>query len=278
MHQSGDSKVIPMTSVSSGAGRTVTPDVYYYTNQIVNIIFVGYPSADRWVLIDAGMPGSGKEIVRVAENRFGKNSKPAAIFLTHGHFDHVGSIVHLIEQWNVPVYAHSLEFPFLTGSADYPEPDPTAEGGLLAKIASVYPHEAINISPALHALPEDGIVPHLPEWRWIPVPGHSPGQVAFFREHDRLLISADAVITVRQDSLYKVLIQKQEINGPPRYFTTDWSTARESVMRIKELDPSMIVPGHGTAMAGEELAKGLDFLVRNFDTFAIPSHGRYVEH
>ncbi|MDY0395290.1 MBL fold metallo-hydrolase [Virgibacillus halophilus] len=35
--------------------------------------------------------------------------------LTHGHFDHVGGLVDLVKEWEVPVYAHSLEFPYLTG-------------------------------------------------------------------------------------------------------------------------------------------------------------------
>src|SRR4051812_40531287 len=112
MHQSKDSKVIPMTSVSSGKLREVRSDVAYYTDQIVNVIFIGTPK--HWVLVDAGMPKGGDEIRLVAEDRFGSGSKPAAIILTHGHFDHVGGIVYLIEHWGVPVYAHPLEFPYLT--------------------------------------------------------------------------------------------------------------------------------------------------------------------
>src|SRR4051812_34701478 len=115
MKQSDDNKFIPMTTFESGHGHEVKNDLYYYTNQIVNVIFVGDPKTNNWVLIDAGMPKSAAELIKVAEQRFGKGSKPSAIILTHGHFDHVGSIVGLIEKWQVPVYAHPLEFPFLTG-------------------------------------------------------------------------------------------------------------------------------------------------------------------
>src|SRR5438270_295257 len=106
MYQSEDDKVIPMTSISSGKLREVRADVAYYTDQIVNVIFIGTP--EHWVLVDAGMPKSGENIRLAAEDRFGPGSKPAAIILTHGHFDHVGGVVYLIEQWNVPVYAHQL--------------------------------------------------------------------------------------------------------------------------------------------------------------------------
>lgn len=276
MHQSRDDKFIPMTSVSSGKLREARGDVFYYTNQIVNVVFVG--TATHWVLVDAGMPKCGDEIRLVAEDLFGPSSKPAAIILTHGHFDHVGGIVHLVEQWKVPVYAHPLEFPFLTDEKSYPEPDTSVEGGLLAKISAIYPNEPINIKPVLQHLPDDMSVPGLPGWTWIHTPGHSPGQVALFRESDGTLISADAVITVKQDSLYKVLVQKKEVCGPPVYLTTDWPAAYDTVKRLNALHPQLIVPGHGDAMEGEELTEGLNKLVRDFEEVAVPAHGKFVNN
>lgn len=276
MKQSKDNKYIPMTSVSSGSGKEVRPDVYYYTNQIVNVIMLGKPGFD-WVLIDAGMPHCGKEIIKVAEKRFGKGSKPVAIFLSHGHFDHVGSIVELIREWQVPVFAHPNEFPFLTGKQSYPAPDTSVEGGLLAKISFIYPHEPIDISEVLLPFPNDCSLPFLTEWRWIAAPGHSPGQVAFFRESDRTLISADAFITVKQDSLYKVLIQKEEINGPPVYLTTDWHAAKDAVIKLESLSPELVISGHGQYMEGERLKNELRGLATHFDELAIPAHGAFVD-
>lgn len=130
MHEGRDSRFIPMTSVSSGSGKELKEDLYYYTNQIVNVVMIGKPAEDRWILVDSGMPKCGSEILAIAENRFGKGTKPEAIILTHGHFDHVGGLVYLTEKWNVPVYAHPLEFPYLTGQMSYLEADSTVEGGL----------------------------------------------------------------------------------------------------------------------------------------------------
>ena len=276
MKQSEDNKFIPMTSVSSGKGREVRDDLFYYTNQIVNVVMIGNRNSGSWVLVDAGMPKSGKEIQKVAEERFGKDNKPAAIILTHGHFDHVGSIVHLINEWNVPVYAHNLETLYLTGEKRYPEPDTTVEGGMLAKISSYYPIEPIDISKVLKELPENGIVPELPEWQWIHVPGHAPGQIALFREKDRALIAADAFVTVKQDSFYKVLVQKTEVHGPPVYLTTNWEMAKESAQKLEALKPEVAITGHGSAMEGEELREGLANLVKDFDELAVPSHGKFV--
>lgn len=278
MQQGEDNKFIPMTSSTSGTGRQVRRDIYYYTNQIVNIIMIGDPDNGDWVLVDAGMPYSGEEIVNAAARRFGKENKPSAIILTHGHFDHVGSLIHLINEWNVPVYAHPQEFPYLRGEKKYPEPDSSVEGGMLAKISGYYPKEPVNVDHLLKPVPEDGSLPELQHWKWIHTPGHSPGQIALFREGDRTLISGDAFITVKQDSFYKVLVQKSEVQGPPRYLTTDWNAAWESVKKLKELRPTLVIPGHGSAMEGEELREGLKELVQNFDKIAIPDQGKYVEH
>ena len=50
----------------------------------------------------------------LTKERFGENNKPKAIVLTHGHFDHVGAVVDLVRKWDVPVYAHEAELPYLT--------------------------------------------------------------------------------------------------------------------------------------------------------------------
>ena len=276
-HQGSDTKFIPMGSITSGSGREAAKDVYYYTDQIVNVIFIGDPEDGKWVLVDAGLPNAAEEIKNVADDRFGSGSKPEAIILTHGHFDHVGGIVDLVNEWEVPVYAHKLELPYLTGQERYPKPDPTVEGGLLAKISPIYPIEPTQLGDAVHPLPDDHTVPGLTEWSWIHTPGHAPGHVSLFRERDRVLIAGDAFTTVRQDSFYKVLTQKQEVHGPPRYLTTDWDASRESVKKLAALKPETAVTGHGVVMSGKELADGLQHLADHFDEIAVPDYGRYVD-
>jgi len=272
-----DYKYIPATSVESGSGMEVMADLYSHTVQIVNICLVGHPKTKEFVLVDAGMPLSANKIISVTEKRFGANSKPKAIILTHGHFDHVGAIVELVKHWDVPVYAHELEMPFLTGKTSYPEPDPTVEGGMISKMSPMFPIKPINLGNYVKPLPVDGSVPHLPGFRWIHTPGHTPGHVSLFRDEDRALIAGDAFVTVKQEYLYKVLTQEQEISGPPRYLTPDWTAARASVEKLEALKPSIAVTGHGLPMAGSLLTDSLRKLVEEFDRIAIPDHGKFVD-
>lgn len=276
MFYGSDYKMIPATSIGSGVGVSVLPDLFCHTIQIVNICLIGAPESDDFVLVDAGMPGSADDIIAVTEQRYGAGCRPKAIILTHGHFDHVGAIIELIKKWQVPVYAHELELPFLTGEQSYPDPDPTVEGGMVAKMSPLFPNEPINLGNHVEKLPSDGSIPFLHGFRWIHTPGHSPGHVSFFRDEDRALIAGDAFITVKQDSLLKVLTQEEEINGPPRYLTTDWRAARESVRILQQLNPSVAITGHGIPMSGERLATGLEKLADHFDQVAIPDFGKYV--
>lgn len=271
-----DYKYIPATSVGSGIGMEVLPDIYYHTIQIVNICLVGKTNSNEFVLVDAGMPHSAEEIIAVVEERFGKNKQPKAIILTHGHFDHVGSIIELVNKWGIPVYAHELELPFLTGKESYPKPDPTVEGGSIAKMSFIFPVAPINLGDHVEALPLDGTVPFMPGFQWIHTPGHTPGHVSLFREEDRALIVGDAFVTVKQEYLYKVFTQEQEISGPPRYLTPDWEKSRDSVNNLAKLKPKVAITGHGLPMTGELLTSNLHLLVTDFDSIAMPSYGKYI--
>jgi glyoxylase-like metal-dependent hydrolase (beta-lactamase superfamily II) len=257
----------------------VARDLAYKRLTLVNVVFVGLPGAgDReWTLIDAGIPGSSASIRRGAEERFGADSRPAAIILTHGHFDHVGALKNLAMEWDSEIFAHRLEQPFLKGRSSYPPPDPTVGGGMMAAVAGLYPRGPIDVSPWLKLLPEEGTVPHMAGWRWLHTPGHAPGHVSLWREQDKTLIAGDAFITTRQESAYAVLTQKPELHGPPMYFTPNWDAAHDSVLQLAALQPEVVISGHGPAMHGSAMRAALDTLAHDFDRIAVPEHGRYVD-
>src|SRR5690606_16472283 len=103
--------------------------------------------------------GTAGLIQRAVGERFGDGARPRAIVMTHGHFDHVGALRELAERWNVPIFAHELEFPCLNGTAAYPPPDPSVGGGLMAATSQLYPRDPVNVEPWLQPLASDGSIP-----------------------------------------------------------------------------------------------------------------------
>lgn len=259
--------------------QQVTHDILLLKFTIVNLYIIGEPRGQdsKWILVDTGLGHSSKAILEESERLYGKNCPPQAIILTHGHFDHVGSVIELSDHWNIPVYAHKMELPYLTGELDYPPADPTVGEGLIAEMSFLFPNNGIDLGHRVHALPDNGTIPSMPEWQWIHTPGHTPGHISLFRESDGILIAGDAITTLKQESLLSVLTQKQDLNGPPAYFTTDWQNAENSVKTLRQLKPTLAITSHGGPMKGEELKVALANLSANFHQEAVPEHGRYVD-
>ncbi|MBC6613267.1 MBL fold metallo-hydrolase [Hymenobacter sp. BT507] len=255
--------------------QQVAPGVHQLTIQrFVNLYFVETGTPGEWVLVDTGLPGSEKAIIEAADKLFYPGTHPEAIILTHGHMDHAGSAQALSEHWNVPVLAHPLELPFLTGKAVYPPADPTVEGGgSLAFVSRFFPPQSFNL-PNVQALPDNDIdPPFLPDWQWYHVPGHAPGQVALFREKDRTLIGGDAFATANHESVPSLLLQRPCISVAGAPFNYDWQQVRDSVRQLAELQPQAIGCGHGPVITGLEATMGLQRLA---DEFPLPLYGRYA--
>ena len=241
--------------------------------RFVNVYFVETGTPGEWVLIDTGLPGSKKTILEAADKLFYPGSHPEAIILTHGHLDHVGSAIELADHWNVPVIVHPLELPYVTGKALFPPRDPTV-GGSLAFMSRFFPTQLPDLGNRVQALDaDDRSTPFLMNWKWLHVPGHAPGQIAFFREADRVLIGADAFATCHHDSVPAILLGLPKISRAGTPFNYDWEAARKSVQTLAALEPKAIGCGHGPVIIGPEAAAGLRELA---DNYPVPTHGRYV--
>lgn len=253
----------------------IKPDLLLLHFTIVTACIAG--NKDKWILVDTGLENSFDFIVKSADDKFGKGSRPEAIILTHGHFDHVGSLKRLSEYWDVPVYVHELEIPYITGKKDYPLGDPTVDEGLVAKMSQSFPHSSIDIGFRAVALQSNGVIPGTDEWKWIHTPGHTEGHVSLFRDSDKTIIVGDAFSTTKQESFLSVLTQQEEIKGPPAYLTVDWEAAKKSIEIIKNLKPELAIPSHGKPMEGMKLTNHLELLARDFNEIAVPNQGRYVD-
>jgi glyoxylase-like metal-dependent hydrolase (beta-lactamase superfamily II) len=272
-----DNDLAPVTDTGDGT-QAIASDLAYRRLSIVNVLFHGSPGAGNWVLIDTGLSTSASTIRDCAEKRFGKGARPQAIIMTHGHFDHAGSVEHLAQEWDVPVYAHSLELPYLSGQTSYPPADPLVGGGIMALLSPLFPRSPVDLGARLRVLPPDGSVPGMPGWRWLHTPGHAPGHVSLWRESDRTLIAGDAFVTTGQESVYEVMNQTPEMHGPPRYFTPDWQEAEQSVQRLASLEPELVITGHGRPVKGAQMRDRLRQLASEFRAIAVPQGRHYDLH
>ena len=252
----------PHASTSAGASE-IAPDVWCLGPRgrtQTNVYFVGTGSS--WCLVDAGWANDGPSITQAAEAVFGAGAPPAAILLTHFHPDHAGSARTLARIWDCPVYLHPDELPLAQG-----------DFATIAKSAGPLDHwvvlplmramgrrrrEALLAASSLRDVsrplgPETGMM-GLPGWECIPTPGHTPGHVAFFRSSDRVLITGDALVTLKLNSLTGLVLQRHGLSGPPRYTTWSWSAARVSITTLARLRPNVLACGHGTHLAGPTTA------------------------
>ncbi len=78
--------------------------------------------------------------------------------------------------------------------------------------------------------------------RVIHAPGHARGEVIFFRESDRVAIGGDVIRNMSYATGRPMLAE------PPELFTYDPAENRRSIRKLAELDPALILPGHGPAV------------------------------
>ena len=229
----------------------------------VNVYFLddGKPGGE-WALIDTGLPWHFSAIVREARRRYG-NQKPAAIYLTHGHYDHAGSAAALAAYWNVPIFAHEAELPFLTGQCDYPPAEPSSCGGWLSLASRFASTRGRDLRPFVQSFTEGPL-----GWEIVPLPGHTPGQVGFWHADTQTLIAGDALMNLVVDRWRP----HKGLNWPPPPFTTDWFATRKSLDRILALRPTTLCFGHGDPLT--QLAPGE--LEEQTRWFAIARAGRYI--
>ncbi|MBH1939820.1 MBL fold metallo-hydrolase [Mobilitalea sibirica] len=248
--------------------QKILPDITIMKFTIVNAFIVG--DAYGWVMVDTGLENSYDSIIKTTEDLFGKESRPRFIILTHGHFDHIGCVKKLSDHWNVKIYAHENEIPYVTGEKNYPEPDPKVDEGLVAKMSPTFPSEGINLGDKILILPPEGRIPDMPEWEWIHTPGHTNGHISLYRFRDKVLIVGDAFTTTKQESFLSVLTEQDKVKGPPAYLTRDWKAAFHSIKKLSNLNPKIVLPSHGAPMQGDEVKKHLIMLTEHFNEIAVP--------
>jgi glyoxylase-like metal-dependent hydrolase (beta-lactamase superfamily II) len=181
------------------------------------------------VLIDAGRTWDRRRVFSEMEGR-----QLSMLALTHVHPDHQGVAKDVCEARDIPLACHADDVDAMEGRRPIQEAAPNNPyNRIIKRIWQGPPHEVDRV------LNEGDEVAG---FRVIHAPGHSRGEVIFFRASDRVAICGDVI----RNMSYATGLPG--IKEPPDIFTYDPPENRRSIRKLAELDPSLILPGHGPAV------------------------------
>jgi len=175
------------------------------------------------------------------------------VVLGHSHSDHRGTAPHL----GVPVYCHPDEAPYAE-KPTWRENAPYWDIDLISVGWSrwLYKHYFHNrwdggaVEVAGTVSEGDGVC----GFEVVDMPGHSPGQIALWRESDRLALTTDVAYFADSERF------KPEENPsvPHRAWNWDHEKARASVRKLAALDPATVMPGHEEPHSEPDLRERLE--------------------
>jgi len=171
------------------------------------------------VLVDAGLPLHARGIVNALADR-----AVTTHVITHAHGDHVGGSKKVADALGVPVWCGAGD------AAAVQAGKPVAA----TRVQSVFRWKPVDVARELHEGDEVG-----PGFKVLDASGHSPGQIVLWRERDRTLICADVFLNM---NFYTTT---PGLHEPPHAFTVDPARNRDCARRLSELEPELVLFGHG---------------------------------
>jgi glyoxylase-like metal-dependent hydrolase (beta-lactamase superfamily II) len=201
----------------------------------INVYLVGD------VLIDAGTRQAEKRIMRQIAGR-----GVTAHALTHAHPDHQGSSHAVCERLGIPLWCGQGDVPAMETLGGISNSQaPGWLNHLQQRFWTGPPH------PVARALVEGDEVAG---FTVLESPGHSAGQVAYWRESDRVLILGDVLNNMN------VRTGIRGLHEPPDIFTPDPPRNRVSARRLAALRPQLTCFGHGPPL--RDPGRLADFVAR----------------
>ena len=181
------------------------------------------------VLIDAGRTWDRRRIFAELEGR-----EISLLALTHAHPDHQGVAKDVCEARGVPLACHADDVDAMEGRR--PMQEAAARHPVNRAIRAIWQGRPHKVDRVLREGDE------VAGFRVVHAPGHARGEVIFFRDSDRVAICGDVV----RNMSYATGLPG--IKEPPSIFTYDTAENRRSIRKLAELNPSLILPGHGPAV------------------------------
>jgi glyoxylase-like metal-dependent hydrolase (beta-lactamase superfamily II) len=194
-------------------------------------------------LIDTGMPRKTKKILSYITNTLHKTPADLkTILLTHCDIDHIGNARELRSITGATIAAHPLDADIIAGKKPRKTPRKTMEilFRMLGSILQVKPF------PVDEILDNGDVIAGLTV---IHLPGHTPGSIALYDPKRRVLFVGDSLGC--KDGI---------VQGPPTSVSWDMEQVYTSLEKLRSLDFSVMLSGHGEPLTSNASAKVSQFI------------------
>jgi glyoxylase-like metal-dependent hydrolase (beta-lactamase superfamily II) len=177
------------------------------------------------ILFDCRTRWSAAQIARQLRGR-----RVSMLALTHAHPDHWGAAPALCAAMGMPIACHEADADIVTGQA-------MAGNGVAFRAGKMFLEG--GTCAAVVRLREGDMVG---DFRVVHAPGHSHGHVIYFRESDGVAVVGDLINTM------DMWTRRVRVAEPPAHLSVDADENRRSVLKLVELGPSLVLPGHGPVL------------------------------
>lgn len=157
------------------------------------------------------------------------------IALTHCHPDHQGAAWFLSRQFRAGIACHEADVPAMEGRGPM---QPT--NLIVDRLGRLIAGPPCRVTRVLR----DG--DEIAGFRVVHAPGHTPGHVIYFRESDRVAIIGDVLANL------SFVWFRPGLRLPPTAFCSDARQNIESVAKLAELKPALVLFGHGPPLTRVE--------------------------
>ena len=209
----------------------IIPNVHLIPGIIANPYLI--IDSDGLTLIDAGMPGSHKKILRYMADLGYAPKDLKRILITHADFDHVGGLAALKAATGARVYAHATEAAAMAaGRPSRPlKPRNVFAKFLFGTMGRMFRPTPVQVDEFL----ADGqVLPVLGGLRVVETFGHTPGHISLFSPSTGILFCGDSIVS-----------EESGLRGSSGANNWDQAKSDESVRKQATLGARMVCSGHG---------------------------------